>query len=40
MVKTSQFFQLMKMKGKIKKLTINIVLICDNDKYCELKTFI
>ena len=31
----------MKMKGKIKKLIINIALIiCENDNYCKLKIFI
>ena len=27
----------MKMNGKIKKLTINIILICENNNYYELK---
>ena len=35
MVEVSHLFQLMKMKGKIEKLIINIILICDNDNYCE-----
>ena len=35
MLEISHFFQPMKMNGKIEKLTINIVLICENDNYCE-----
>ena len=39
MVKSNHLFQSMKMKGKIKKSTINIALICENNNYCELKIF-
>ena len=39
MVESSHFFQVIKMKDKIKKSTINIALICENDNYCEPKYF-
>ena len=38
-VESSYLFQSIKMKSKIKKSTINIVLIYENDNYCELKNF-
>ena len=30
----------MKIRGKIEKLIINIILICENDNYCKPKKFI
>ena len=37
---SNHLFQLIKMKDKIEKSTINIALICENNNYCEPKNFI
>ena len=39
MMENCYLFQPMKIKGKIKKLIINIALICKNDYYYEPKNF-
>ena len=40
MIESSHLFQPMKMKDKIEKLTINIILLYDNDNNYESKNFI
>ena len=39
-VKSNYLFQPINMKDKINKSTIHIILICENDNYCESKNFI